>query len=226
MENEAYPLVTSTNSTGDTATQGFNTEVLESLDPTNRQIVSDVLGLINTGKDPFYGSDFVHPEHIPQIATALAATTGKHDKTDPNAIAKALVDALKLIANATWNKQLSPNQVSTGAAYFPRTTGQGSVLGSVQPVQVLGYDPKRYRVTLHPYADSGTPGQIWIGTNQGDVSQAAQGSAPGAAFPLMTGNNNSSNTMDFYWGDTMYAALDNGSTVDTWLFWVIERYAD
>lgn len=227
--NEAYPLVTSSNTTGDTATQGFNTDVLESLDPANRQIVTDNLGLINIGKDVFYGSDFVHPEHIPQIADALAHVTGKDDKTDLMKIAHALIEAQKLIHNAAFTKNLSPNQITTGGLFFPNPSGPSS---SASPaLQVLGYDPQRYRVTLHPKAfDSAgadvTPGRIWIGKEQGDVSGAAGGQGAASAFPLTNGNSNATDTIDFYWGDTMYAALDVSSTVSTWLFYVIERYAD
>lgn len=230
--NEAYPLVTSTNNTGDTATQGFNTDVLESLDPENRQIVTDVLGLINTGKDVFYGSDFVHPEHIPQIADALAHTTGKNDTTDLHAILHELVNAQKQIHNAPWHKQLTPNQITTGGLYMPNATGSGSVAGSpTSTVQVLAFDPKRYRVTLHPTAfnSSGaaaTPGTVWIGRDQGDVAQAAGGGSFSGAFPLDNANSNGNNIAEFYWGDTMYAALDINATQATWLFYVIERYAD
>jgi len=229
--NNAYPLVTSTNSTGDTATQGFNTDVLESLDPANRQIVTDNLGLINTGKDVFYGSDFVHPEHIPQLADALSHVTGKDDKTDLHKIAHILIEAHKQIANATWHRQAAPNQVITGGVYFPNPVGAGSTTAGSVPSQVLSYDPKRYRVTLHPKAfnadgTDATPGRIWIGQNQGDVNAAAGGQGAASAFPLTNGNANANDTIDFYWGDTMFAALDAQATTATWLFYVIERYAD
>jgi len=221
--NEAYPLVTSTNSTGDTATQGFNTDVLESLDPANRQIVTDNLGLINTGKDVFYGSDFVHPEHIPQIADALAHTTGKNDKTDLHEVLHQLVAAQKLLANATWNRNLAANQVTTGALYFPAPNGNAQL---AQANQVLAYDPQRYRVTLHPWVSgTGVTSTVWIGKDQGDVTQTI-GGIPMGGFPLQAGNGNANNVSEFYWGDTMYASVDLNATVDTWLFYVIERYAD
>jgi hypothetical protein len=221
--NEAYPLVTSTNSTGDTATQGFNTDVLESLDPANRQIVTDNLGLINTGKDVFYGSDFVHPEHIPQIAEALAHVTGKDDKTDLYKIAHALIDAQKQIANATWIRNLSPNQITTGGLYFPAPNGSTAL---AQANQVLAYDPQRYRVTLHPWVSgTGVTSTIWISNDQSGVTQTANG-IPMGGFPLQAGNGNANNVSEFYWSDTMYASVDLNATVDTWLFYVIERYAD
>ena len=221
--NDAYPLVTSTNSTGDTATQGFNTDVLESLDPANRQIVTDNLGLINTGKDVFYGSDFVHPAHIPQLADALSHVTGRHDKTDLYEIAHALLNAQKHVDNAMWHKQLAPNQVTTGGVYFPAPNGSAA---ATVVSQVLAYDPQRYRVTLHPWvAGTGVTSTIWIGKDQGDVSQTATG-VPMGGFPLQAGNGNSNNVSEFYWGDTMYASVDITATVDTWLFYVIERYAD
>jgi len=220
--NEAYPLVTSTNSTGDTATQGFNTDVLESLDPANRQIVSDNLGLINTGKDVFYGSDFVHPEHIPQLADALAHTTGKDDTTNLHAIAEILIRAQKHVHNASWIRNAAPNQVTTGGVFFPAPNGSAS---AVSVSQILAYDPQRYRVTLHPWTSgAGTTAVIWIGKDQGDVAQS--GGVPMGGFPLSAGNGNADNIVDFYWGDTMYAAIDQAATVDTWLFYTIERYAD
>ena len=222
-DNEAYPLVTSTNSSGDTATQGFNTDVLESLDPANRQIVTDNLGLINTGKDVFYGSDFVHPEHIPQIADALAHVTGKDDKTDLHKIAHILVAAQRQIANAAWTRNAAPNQVTTGVVFFPAPSGNSAL---VTTSQVLAYDPQRYRVTLHPWvAGTGVTGTIWLGKEQGDVAQSGSG-VPMGAFPLQAGNGNTNNESVFFWGDTMYAAIDLNATVDTWLFYVIERYAD
>ena len=220
--NEAYPLVTSTNKTGDTATQGFNTDVLESLDPDNRQIVSDVLGLSNTGKDVFYGSDFVHPEHIPQLADALAHTTGKDDTTNLHAIAAILLEAQRHVRNATWHKNAAPNLVTTGGVFFPAPSGSAAL---VSVNQILAYDPQRFRVILHPWAITGTPGIIWIGKEQGDVAQAGNGT-PMGAFPLTAGNVNADNVKDFYWGDTMFAAIDKSATVDTWLFYTVEKYAE
>ena len=221
--NEAYPLVTSTNTTGDTATQGFNTDVLESLDPANRQIVSDVLGLSNIGKDVFYGSDFVHPEHIPQIADALAHVTGRHDKTDVHAIAELLIEAQRHVKTATWQRQAAPNAVTTGGVFFPAPSGNAAL---VTTNQILAYDPQRYRVTLHPWVSgTGITGTIWIGKEQGDVAQAGSG-VPMGAFPLQAGNGNANNETVFFWGDTLYASIDLNATVDTWLFYVIERYAD
>jgi hypothetical protein len=221
--NDAYPLVTSTNATGDTATQGFNTDVLESLDPANRQIVSDNLGLINTGKDIFYGSDFVHPEHIPQLADALSHVTGKDDKTDLHKVAAILIEAQRHVHNASWQRALAPNQVTTGGTFFPAPSGNANLATAVQ---ILAYDPQRYRVTLHPWINgTGVTGTIWVGREQGDVSQSTSG-VPMGAFPLQAGNGNANNETSFYWGDTMYAAIDLNATVDTWLFYTIERYAD
>jgi len=221
--NEAYPLVTSTNTTGDTATQGFNTDVLESLDPANRQIVSDNLGLSNTGKDIFYGSDFVHPEHIPQLADALSHVTGKDDRTDLHKVAAILLEAQRHVKNATWNRNAAPNHVTTGGLYFPAPNGN---LALAQANQILAYDPQRYRVTLHPWVSgTGVTSTIWVGKDQGDVTQTS-GGIPMGGFPLQAGNGNANNVSEFYWGDTMYAAVDLNATVDTWLFYVVERYAD
>ena len=222
MSDKDYPLVTSDNNAGDTATQGFNTDVLESLDPVNRQIVSDVLGLQNTGKDIFYGSDFVHPEHVPVLAEALAKVTDG-EKVNAHEIAHALVQAQKHVTNASWNRNAAPNLITTGGIFFPAPNGSSS---SITVNQVLAYDPMRYRVTLHPWTPgTGTTAVIWIGKEQGDVAQAANG-VPMGAFPLSAGNGNADNLVDFYWGDTMFATIDRAATVDTWLFYTIERYAD
>jgi len=220
INSDGYPSVTSDDHKGDTATQGFNTDVLESMDPALSSDVREKLGLLNTGTDVFYGSDFVHPEHIPQVAEVLhkSAATGH---VSGSAIPAALEAEQHLESGIPYVKQLSPNFITTGATFFPAPSGNANL---VTPVQIAGYDPKRFRITLHPWVTgSGVTGQLWIGKEQADVNQAASGE-PMGGFPLATGNANSTNTLTFHWADSMYVAQDINSTIDTYLFWTIEKY--
>jgi hypothetical protein len=219
QNTDGYPSVTSDDHTGDTATQGFNTDVLESLDPALASNVREHLGLMNNGTDVFYGSDFVHPEHIPQVVEVLnkAAAT---DHVSGEAIPAALAEEQHLESGIPYVKQLSPNFITTGAAYFPAPSGSENL---VTPVQIAGYDPKRYRITLHPWVKSGSVGQIWIGKEQSDISQS-NGGLPMGGFPLAVGNNNANNMREFHWADALWAAQDADSTIDTYLFWTIEKY--
>lgn len=217
---DEYPSVTSDDHKGDTATQGFNTDVLESMDADLASNVRENLGLLNPGTDVFYGSDFVHPEHIPQVVDVLrrAAAT---DHVSGDAIPAALEAEQHIESGIPYVKQLSPNFITTGATFFPAPNGSASL---VAPIQIAGYDPKRYRITLHPWVPgTGLTGQLWIGKEQADVAQAASGE-PMGGFPLATGNANSTNTLTFHWADSMYVAADINATIDTYLFWTIEKY--
>jgi hypothetical protein len=221
-ENIAYPLETSSNSQGDTTTQGFNAAVLAPLDPgLANNTDDDVIGLLSTGTDNFIGSDWVHPEHIPQLAQVLdkmAAT----DQVQKSQVDHILNTSRQFATSAPFVKPLAANMVTTGGVYLPAPSGSAS---AVTTVRIAAYDPQRYRITLHPWVSgSGATGQVWIGKQQGDVSQSASG-VPMGAFPLSTGNANAQNVQGFNWADDLYVSPDVANTIDTWVFFVIERYA-
>ena len=220
--NDAYPFVTSTNTTGDTATQGFNSDALASTDPhLANNNPGEVIGLLHTGTDNFIGSDWVHPEHILQLEKVLDKTAAT-DHVGKQELEHILESMRKLVNSSQFVRPLSPNLITTGGVYLPAPGGAAS---AITVSRVLAYDPNRYRVTLHPWVSgSGVTGQIWIGKQQGDVGQNT-GGQPMGAFPLSTGNANALNSIAFHWADDMYAAPDIANTVDTWLFYVVERYA-
>lgn len=223
MNNDsAFPLVTSNDKKGDTATAGFNADALVSMDPDLAASGADqIIGLKAKGTDNFYGSDFVHPEHIPQLAEVLdkAAAT---DHVGKNELDHILNSMRHFINSSQFVRPLSPNLITTGGVYLP---APNNVASAVTVSRVLAYDPNRYRVTLHPYVTgAGSTGQLWIGKQQGDVSQNS-GGQPMGAFPLMTGNANATNSLTFHWADDMYVSPDVTNTIDTWLFYVVERYA-
>ena len=220
--NNAFPSVTSTNTTGDTATAGFNSDVLAPLDPDladNRD--DDIIGLLSTGTDNFYGSEWVHPEHIPQLSTVLdkmAATT----QTEKAEVDHILGTARQFATRTPFVKPLAANLVTTGAVYLPAPNGAAS---AITVSRIASYDPQRYRITLHPWVEgTGVTGQVWIGKQQGDVSQQS-GSVPMSAFPLSTGNANAQNVLGLNWADDLYVAPDIANTLNTWVFYIIERYA-
>jgi hypothetical protein len=221
-ENIAYPSQTSNNTSGDTPTQGYNSSILAPLDPgLANNVDEDVIGLLSTGTDNFIGTSFVHPEHIPQLSDVLdqMAATDQVEKAEVDHI---LTSARQFATAAPFVKPLAANLVTTGGVFLPAPSGAASAVTSVR---IAAYDPQRYRITLHPWVSgSGATGQVWIGKQQGDVAQSASG-IPMGAFPLSTGNANAQNIQGFNWADDLYVSPDVSNTIDTWVFFVIERYA-
>jgi hypothetical protein len=217
--NDAYPLMTSNNMHGDTATQGFNDSVEVSLDHALAYDPMGTPGLRANGSDILVSTDDDGEQQI-QLPDVLDRTT--HDaRTEPHAVRTHLQTMVHQTHNMSYVRIQAPTHAGSFGFYWSAPSGS---INAVQTFQILTQDPKRYRVKLHPWVASGSPGVIWIGADPGNVQQAASNNLSLSAYPLSAGNANTFNEHEFYWNDDMWAALDVSATVATYLFVTVERY--
>lgn len=225
MSDDQYPLMTSTNSTGDTATQGFNTSVLESLDPALAKDPAGTVGQRSTGADVLAGVEW-YPDNDPHPQESKLDDYSGDQLGHPATVRANIASMRHATEHVPVVRIQAPNKVGTLGFFFPAPNGSS---GLVQCVQVLTADPKRYRVQLHPWTTgTSTPGQLWLGSDPGNVVQTASGNISLSAYPLDRGGTISGagvgNTAEFYWTDDMWVSLDIAATVDTYLFVVVEKY--
>lgn len=218
--NDEFPLMTSDNVHGDTATQGFNSAVNVSLDKSLATDPRGTVGQRSTGADVLAGVDWDPETQKIQQPDVLDKPTGDA-KADPERIRERLHYMGRDHESAGYVRIKAPDQAGAFGFYWNAPNGS---LGGVQVFQILTQDPHRYRVKLHPWATSGTVGQLWIGSDPGNVQQAASGNVSLSAFPLDTGGPNANNISEFFWNDDMWCALDLAATANTYLFVAVERY--
>ena len=220
MSNNEFPLMTSNNEHGDTATQGFNDAVEISMDSNLATDPSWTRGQRNNGTDVFASVDWDPNDQMIQMPDVLEMEPGDH-RTNPHLLMYRLRDRKHAMDSAPHVKILAPNEAGAFGFYWNAPNGY---INAIQTFQVLTQDPHRYRVKLHPWVASGSPGVIWIGSDPGNVQQAASNNLSLSAYPLSAGNANAFNEMEFFWNDDMWASLDVSATVGTYLFVTVERY--
>ena len=220
MSNNEFPLMTSNNEHGDTATQGFNDAVEISMDSNLATDPSWTRGQRNNGTDVFASVDWDPNDQMIQMPDVLEMEPGDH-RTNPHLLMDRLRDRKHAMDSAPHVKIVAPNEAGAFGFYWNAPSGS---INAIQTFQVLTQDPHRYRVKLHPWVASGSPGVIWIGSDPGNVQQAASNNLSLSAYPLTAGNSNTFNEHEFFWNDDMWASLDVSSTVGTYLFVTVERY--
>lgn len=216
-----YPLMTSDNTTGDTATQGFNDSVLETMNPALKDDAPGTVGLKSSGVDVLAGVEW-YPDNDPVPQESKWDDKPLDARTVPEVVPATIRALQHRVDGVPVVRFQAPNASGTLGFFFPAPNGNANL---VRVTQVLTPDDKRYRVILHPWVSTGTVGQVWVGANPGDVGQTASGNISLSAFPLNRGGTNSANMSEFHWNDDLWAAVDISATVDTYLFVTVERYA-